>query len=109
MENAKEILEALPENELIILIEKVMPMSGTYRQIDERGNWSDGQINTMAELFVNSIDWEQGLEMEEICVHDKTYIVNGESDLGNKYEAIGYYSDDTLLFIQDLEFLTNEN
>lgn len=105
MENSKELFNALPENEQLLLIEKVMPMSGTYRQLDESGNWSDAQWTMLKDKFINSIDWEQGLEMEEIDVHDKTYIVNGESELGNKYEGIGFYSDGSLLFIEDLEFI----
>lgn len=103
-EKAKEIFKALPENEKLALIEKVMPHSGTYRQLDHSGDWSDVQWRNMGNEFLNSIDWERGLLMEELCIHDKTYIVNGESDLGNKYESIGFYSDGSLLFIEDLEF-----
>jgi hypothetical protein len=110
MENkeAKEIFKALPENEKLALIEKVMPMSGTYRQLENSEDFSDTQIEMLSNEFFNSIDWEQGLEMEFLDVHDATYIVNGESNLGNKYEAIGYYSDGMLLFIEDLEHLNKK-
>ena len=105
LENAKKIFEALPENEQLALIEKVMPNSGVYRQHENKCGWSDSMWELLATTFQNSIDWEQGLLMEKICYHDKTYVVSGESELGNKYEAIGFYSDGTLLFIDDLSIL----
>lgn len=103
MENSKKLFNSLPENEKLALIEKVMPCSGTHRQLEESGNLTDGQWDLLKDEFINSIDWEKGLELEEIDIHDKTYIVKGASKLGNNYEAIGYYSDGALLFIEDLE------
>lgn len=105
MEKSKSIFNALPENEKLALIEKVMPHSGTYRQLDNSGYWTNEQWGMLADEFINSIHWDQGEELEKICVHDKSHIINGESDLGNKYQAIGLYSDDDLIFIEDLEHL----
>lgn len=102
MKNSKEIFERLPENEKLKLIEKIMPCSGTFRQLDQN-MFSESQYDEMYELFFNSIDWAQGIEIDEICVHDKVHVVNGQSDLGNDYEACGYYSDGILLFIEDIE------
>ena len=107
-QKAKYIFKILPENEKLLLIEKVMPESGKYRQLDNCGDWSDIQWKMLAEHFFNSIDWDRGLLMEDICIHDKIYIVSGESDLGNKYEGIGFYSDDSLLFIDDLEYIKKQ-
>lgn len=100
----KQIFSALPENEKLVLIEKVMPCSGTHRQLEEQGSFSDGQIKEMAELFFNQNEWEQGLELEEIDIHDKSHFVYTTTELGNDFEAVGYYSDGSLLFIDDLEF-----
>lgn len=105
MEKSKSIFNTLPENEKLALIEKVMPASGAYRQLYNSGFWTNEQWGMLADEFINSIHWEQGAELEKICAHDKTHIVNGESDLGNKYEAIGFYSDDALIFIEYLEHL----
>lgn len=102
MNNAKNLFNSLPENEQLLLVEKVMPMSGLYRQIENKENWSDGQWQLLHDEFINSIHWEQGEELESIDVHDKTYIVKGESDLGNRYEATGIYSDDELVSIEYL-------
>jgi len=100
----KQVFNALPENEKLFLIEKAMPCSGTHRQLEEQGSFSDGQIKEMAELFFNSNEWEQGLELEEISVHEKTHFVYTITELGNEFEAVGYYDNDVLLFIDDLEF-----
>jgi len=105
MKNSKEIFKALPENEKLSLIEKLMPNSGTYRQLENEGDFSDGQIEKMTKLFINSINWEQGMELEKICHHDKTCVVNGISKLGNNYEATGYYTDNEFLDISDLEII----
>lgn len=107
MKNYKEIYQSLPENEKLLLIEKVMPYSGTHRQLEKQGSFSDGQIKEMAELFFNSINWEKGEGMEEIDIHDKMCLVNGVGESGNIYEAVGYYSCNDLLYIYDLEIKNN--
>ena len=103
MNNAKKLFNSLPENEQLLLVEKVMPISGLYRQIENKKDWSDGQWKLLHDEFINSIHWEQGEKLESIDVHDKTYIVKGESDLGNRYEATGIYSDYILVSIEDLQ------
>lgn len=104
---AKEIFNVLPVGEKIELIEKIMPHSGAYRQLQNSGDWSDKQWQMLGDEFLNSIYWERGSELDKICVHDKTHIVNGKSDIGNKYQAVGFYSDDSLLFIEDLQLIKN--
>ena len=106
MERAKVLFNALPENEKLALVEKVMPVSGTYRQLEESGNWSDGQWRMLHDKFIDSISWEKGAEMDEVSFHDKSFVINGKSELGNEYEGIGIFCDDNLLFIEDLEFKT---
>lgn len=107
MTNHERVYNSLPENERIALIEKVMPCSGTFRQHDNRGAWSVDQWKLVYDVFVESIDWEQGELAESICVHDKIYIVNGTSVLGNDYEASGLYSDGTLVEILEVEHLNS--
>lgn len=102
MKDLKDLLE-LPEKELISLIEKVMPLSGTYRQIDNSGDWSKGQIQMMIDEFINSIKWDKLELLESISVHDQSYSICGESELGYIYNAMGIYSCDELVYIEDLE------
>lgn len=102
MKDLKDLLE-LPEKELISLIEKVMPLSGTYRQIDNSGDWSKGQIQVMVDEFINSIKWDRVQLLESVSAHDQSYEIQGESELGFKYSAIGIYSCDELVEIEDLE------
>ena len=109
MKNEKNLFNSLPENEQLLSIEKVMPMSGGYRQLEEKGNWSDGQWQLLHDEFINSIQWEQGEELEKIDVHDKTYSIKGESELGNQYEAVGIYSDYILVSIEDLQLKNSTN
>lgn len=111
MENTKQLFNSLPENEQLLLIEKEMPMSGDYRQLEEKGSWTDGQWQLLHDEFINSIQWEQGEELEAIDVHDKTYTIKGESDSGNLYEAVGHYSDGELVSVEDLKLknITNES
>ena len=105
VEIAKEMFNALIEEDKLHLIEKVMPYSGTYRQLDESGNWSDNQWILLASEFMNYDNWAKGLLMDKLDVHDSSHIVNGDSELGNPYEGIGYYSDNKLLFIEGLEYI----
>lgn len=104
-EIAKEIFKALKEDDKLHLIEKVMPHSGNYRQLDNQDSWSDSDWLMLANEFLKSVDWARGIETDKLDIHDKTHVVNGDSELGNAYEGIGYYSDDELLFIEDLEFI----
>lgn len=109
LEQAKKIFNALKENDKLSLIEKVMPHSGTYRQLDNQGFWTDGQWINLANEFIKSVDWAKGIETEKICIHDSTHVVNGDSENGNPYEGIGFYSDNKLLYIEDLEFIGHNN
>lgn len=108
VEIAKEIFKALKDEDKIWLIEELMPCSGTYRQLDCQGDFSDGQFIEMANIFIKSDNWTKGIPTDSICVHDKTHVVNGVTKKGNAYEGIGFYSDDELIFIEDLEFIGEE-
>lgn len=103
MKNSKQIFKALTENDKLSMIEKVMPCSGSYRQLDESGNFSQGQFDEMATRFVKSIDWNKVVEVDKLDVHDSQYLINGLSENGNSYDAIGFYSDEELIFIEELE------
>lgn len=94
----------LPENEKLKCIEVCFPGTSATRVL-EQNMFTEQQCRHMWHEFTKSIDWEQGLELEEISVHDSTYIVYGKSDLGNEFEATGYYSDGSFLFIEDLEII----
>lgn len=103
--NYKEIFNALPETEKLALIENIMPCSGTYRQLDEQGIFSDNQIKEMAELFLISVEWEKHELLESISAYDKTYSVFGSTDLGNKFEGCGVYSCGNLITVEDLKLV----
>ena len=105
MENSKQNFKEITNEDKLVLIEKEMPCSGTYRQLDEEANFSDNQIKRMMENFTNSIDWEKRVELERVSPHDVAYSVLGTSSTGNKYGAIGNYSCGELVSIQDLERL----
>lgn len=105
MKNSKEIFKALTQEDKLHVIEKVFPHSGNFRQLDNQGLWTDGQWDMLAEAFMKSVDWTKGIETDKICVHDSNNVVNGISELGNAYEGIGFFSDNELLFIEDLEFI----
>jgi len=102
---AKQMFNALTTEDKLFLIEKVMPNSGAFRQLENSGDWSDNQWILLATEFMKFDNWARGLLMEKLDVHDSTHVVNGNSELGNSYEGIGYYSDDELLFIEDLEYI----
>lgn len=99
----KEIFTTLPESEKLALIDKVMPCSGTHRQLEEQGNFSYLQIKWMVEFFINSISWEQIDLFEKLSFHDEIHSIRGISEIGNEYECYGTYSCDELV---EIEYLT---
>jgi hypothetical protein len=105
MENSKQIFNSLPEKEKLLLIEKVMPHSGTYRQLEEEGCFSNGQINQMVDIFVKSINWEVEEEFEKLSVHDIEVSIIGIDNYGNKYRAMAILSCGEIEDITDIEKL----
>lgn len=49
------------------------------------------------------IEWEQGDLMENLCVHDSVYDLSGVDQFGQKYQAMGVYTDGELVSINDIE------
>lgn len=60
LEIAKQIFDSLKEEDKLHLIEEVMPCSGTYRQLENKGFWSDGQWLMLADNILKSYEWEKG-------------------------------------------------
>lgn len=106
---AKQMFKSLREDDKLNLIEKLMPNSGAYRQLENKHDWTDKQWIMLACEFLKQDNWAKGIQVDRISVHDKCHVVNGVSELGNAYEGIGFYSDNELLFIEDLEFIGHEN
>lgn len=96
--------KSLPDNEKIKCIEICFPGTSAIRVLDQN-IFTEQQCRHMWHDFTNSIDQEQGLHLDQISVHDSTYIVYGKSSLNNEFEATGYYSDGSFLFIEDLELI----
>lgn len=102
----KQIFNSLPQNEQIELIKKEMPHSGTIRQLEAREWWSEKQWRKMVDIFFESTKWEQVEFLSAVDVHDQTYSIKGYSKIGNVYEAIGQYSCDELVEIEDIELVS---
>jgi len=109
MKNYKNVFNQLPENEQLDLIEKVMPNSGSYRQLENREDWSEMQWKMIYDSFINSLHWYVGEVLDTVSINDRSHSISGESDLGHKYEAVGIYSNNILCDIEDLTVTENIN
>lgn len=60
-------------------------------------------IDEIGEMIVPKIEWEQGILMEKICVHDKVHMIFGYDQFGGYWEAMGIYTDGELVEVKDPE------
>lgn len=49
------------------------------------------------------VDWEQGMLIDSICVHDKEHMIYGYDQFGNYWEATGVYTDGELVQVNGPE------
>lgn len=68
---------------------------------DETKSALNTVIEEIGEIIKPKIEWEQGLLMETISVHDKSHMIFGYDQFGNYWEAIGHYSLGELVKVED--------
>lgn len=92
-------------------IEKILKANAEgYAGIMPNGNLVDRREKPLAQpVSENSIlgvtkpkqiIWQQGVQVDEVSIHDKGYVMNLEDEDGYEYEGIGYYSCGELVDIE---------
>lgn len=107
MKEHAELLSKISESAKLYAIEKVMPNSGTFRQL-EQNQFTTTQTKMLWGAIENTISWEVDMRFEKVRPFVQEVSVIGHDDFGNKYQASAIECSGEIQDVIDIEVVKNK-